>query len=166
LRQLPRLRSLRLAVALYFVVIAVGVAQEITNYLTPGVARVGAKLACRCGGCKESIGQCPMIRCESADPMRRRIYDMQAKGVSDDAIVKTIVNEQGTVALAGQQPLAWIAWLMPPIALLIGFGIYSSWVKRNRTPQPAKLTADEEATLERFHKQIDREVSDEAGDRS
>jgi cytochrome c-type biogenesis protein CcmH/NrfF len=98
--------------------------------------------------------------------MRRRIYDMQAKGMADDAIVKTIVTEQGTVALAGQQPLAWIAWLMPPIALIIGFGIYSAWVKRNRATQPAKLTADEQATLARFHKQIDREFDDEAGDRS
>jgi cytochrome c-type biogenesis protein CcmH/NrfF len=107
-----------------------------------------------------------MIRCESADPMRRRIYDMQAKGMKDDAIVKTIVDEQGIIALAGQQPLEWIAWLMPPVVLMIGFGIYSIWVKRNRATQPAKLTADEQATLERFHKQIDREFDDEAGKRS
>lgn len=138
-------------------------AQDVTNYLTPGVARVGAKLACRCSGCKESIGQCPMIRCESADPMRRRIYDMQAKGMADGAIIKTIVDEQGSVALSGQQPLEWIAWLMPPVVLMIGFGIYSAWVRRNRPTQPAKLTVDEQATLERFHKQIDREFDDESG---
>jgi len=106
-----------------------------------------------------------MIRCDSADPMRRRIYDMQAKGMRDETIVKTIVAEQGTVALSGQQPLAWIAWLMPPVVLMLGFGVYSAWVKRNRpTAQPAPLTAEEQATLARFHTQIDREVSDDAGD--
>lgn len=164
MQRLLRRYRLRLAGA-FFLAVAFAAAQDVTNYLTPGVARVGSKLACRCGGCKESIGQCPMIRCESADPMRRRIYDEQAKGTSDAAIVKQVVNEQGTAALFGQQPLAWIAWLMPPIALLIGFAIYTSWVKRNRAALPVPLSAQEQAMLERFRTQIDREVNDEAGER-
>jgi cytochrome c-type biogenesis protein CcmH/NrfF len=97
--------------------------------------------------------------------MRRRIYDMQAAGMKDDTIVKTIVQEQGAIALFGQQPLEWIAWLMPPIVLMLGFGIYSAWIRRNRPTQPVPLTAEERATLDRFHTQIDREVSDDAGER-
>lgn len=145
--------------AVFFLVFTAVVAQDLTNYLTPDVARVGSRLACRCGGCKESIGNCPMLRCDSADPMRRRIFDMQHKGMSDDAIVKSIVQEQGIVALAGQQPIAWIGWLMPPIALIAGFWIYSRFVRKNQAV-PVPLTAQDQATLDRFRSQIDRELGD------
>ena len=163
---LQRLRrySPKIAAA-FFLFIVVVVAQDMTSYLTPGVARVGAKLACRCAGCKETVGQCPMLHCGSADPMRRRIYDMQARGMNDDAIVKTIVQEQGVIALAGQQPLDWIAWLMPPIVLMLGFAVYTTWVRRNRPSPVAPLTAAEQAMLDRFRTQIDREVSEDAGER-
>jgi cytochrome c-type biogenesis protein CcmH len=132
-------------------------AQDLTNFLTPDVARVGSRLACRCGGCKETVGNCPMIGCGSADPLRRRIYGMQGRGMSDDAIVKQIVQEQGIVALAGQQPLPWIAWLMPGIALLLGFAVYSVYVKRNRK-QAGPMTAADAATLERYRVQIEDEL--------
>ena len=158
MRQLPpRQYSIKLALAFILAVGTVLTAQDLTNYLTPDVARCGARLACRCGGCKMTVGNCPMIGCGSADPMRRRIYDMQARGVNDDAIVKQIVQEQGIVALAGQQPLPWIAWLMPGIALLIGFAVYTAYVKRNRK-QPAPMSAADEATLNRYRSQIDDEL--------
>lgn len=139
--------------ALAFLAFTVAIAQDLTNYLTPSVARVGAHLACRCGGCKESVGQCPMLRCDSADPMRRRIYDMQSRGLNDKEIIGTIVREQGAIALYGQQPLAWIAWAMPPIALLAGFGLYSFYVRRNRA-QPAPLQAEDRALIERYRAQM------------
>jgi cytochrome c-type biogenesis protein CcmH/NrfF len=93
--------------------------------------------------------------------MRRRIYSMLGQGMNDDAIVKQIVREQGVVALSGQQPLPWIAWIMPGIALIVGFAIYSAWVRRNRRI-PAPLTHSDEETLQRYRAQIDREL-DEPG---
>ncbi len=145
--------------AVFFLALTAVVAQDLTNYLTPDVARVGNHLACRCGGCKETIGNCPMLRCDSADPMRRRIFDMQSKGMNDDSIVKRIVQEQGIVALAGQQPIAWIGWLMPPIALVAGFWLYTRFVRKNQAV-PVPLTAQDHATLDRFRSQIDRELGD------
>lgn len=106
-----------------------------------------------------TVGNCPMIGCGYTDPMRRRIFAMQGKGMSDNAIVAQIVKEQGIVALAGQQPLNWIAWAMPPIVLLIGFGIWTAYVRHNRA-QPASLSAADEATLQRFRNQIDRELGE------
>jgi cytochrome c-type biogenesis protein CcmH/NrfF len=104
-----------------------------------------------------------MLHCSSADPKRHRIYDMKQTGMSDNAIVNQIVQEEGIVALAsppseGVWPI--VTWLMPGIALLIGFFIYSSWVKRNKQ-EPAKLTDADKATLERFKGQIDKEFEDE-----
>jgi len=153
--------NLSLLVA-FLIPIAALVAQDPTSYLTPDVTRVGDKLACRCGGCRNTVGNCPMLHCDSADPMRRRIHSMQAKGMDDKAIISTIVREEGIVALAappaeGLGPI--ITWVMPGIALLIGFWVYSLYVKRNRkTPEP--LTPVDRAVIDRFHAQIERELGE------
>jgi len=150
--------NLKLA-GVFFLTLAALMAQDITNYLTPDVARVGSKLACRCAGCKNTVGDCPMLRCESSDPLRRRIYSEQAQGKSDSEIINAIVREQGVVALSEPQPLALFVWIMPGIALLIGFFIYTSFVRRNRQA-PATLTPGDQAVIDRFRTQIDRELGD------
>lgn len=139
------------------------IAQDSTSYLTQDVMRVGGRLACRCGGCRNTVGDCPMLHCGSADPKRHKIYDMKQAGMSDDAIVSQIVQQEGIVALAtppseGFWPV--LTWVMPGLALVIGFLIYSSWVKRNKQ-EPAPLTAVDEATLERHRGQIEKELEDE-----
>ncbi|MBV9406108.1 MAG: cytochrome c-type biogenesis protein CcmH [Acidobacteriaceae bacterium] len=108
-----------------------------------------------------------MLHCSSADPMRRRIYEMKSRGTSDAEIVNTIVREQGVVALSSPPAGSLgglITWLMPPAVLIIGFFVYSSYVRRNRqAPQP--LSTEEQAMLERFRSQIDREL-DQSSDPS
>jgi cytochrome c-type biogenesis protein CcmH/NrfF len=153
-----RLSRLNLKLLFAFLtVFAALFAQDSTSYLTPDVMRVGGKLACRCGGCRNTVGDCPMLRCSSADPMRHRIYDMKSHGASDNDIVSQIVREQGIVALAappteGFGPL--LTWIMPVVALGIGFWIYSWYVKRNRK-QPEALTATDQAMIDRYRSQID-----------
>lgn len=158
---LQRLRPLSLKVsASFFLVIAGLVAQQdVTNYLTPDVARVGERLSCRCGGCKETVGKCPMLRCDSADPKRRRIFDMQARGMSDDAIVNTFVREEGAVALSSPLPLHLITWLATPAALLLGFWVYMSFIRRNRAV-PSTLSADDQAMIDRYRERMDGDLDD------
>jgi len=161
LRRLRRRCNLKLAFA-FFAAIAALIAQDPASYLTPDVLRVGDKLACRCGGCRNTVGNCPMLHCSSADPMRRRIYEMKNRGMADDEIVNAIVREQGVVALSSPPAASLgglITWLTPAAVLLIGFAVYSSYVRRNRqAPQP--LTPVDEAMLERFRSQIDRELEE------
>jgi cytochrome c-type biogenesis protein CcmH/NrfF len=139
-------------------------AQDSTLLMTPEVARVGSRLACRCGTCRNTVGDCPMIRCHSADPMRHRIHDMQAVGISDDAIVQTIVQEEGIVALSSPPGTGWglLTWVMPGIVLLLGFFAYTQWVRRNKGV-PTAMTATDTALLERFRDQIDREMDEPFG---
>jgi len=146
-------------VAAFSLALASLLAQDITNYLTPDVARVGMRLACRCGGCKNTVGDCPMLHCGSADPKRRRIFEMKQRGISDDEIVNTIVREEGVVALSGPLHHELFVWMMPGIALLIGFFLYSAYVRRNRKA-PAPLTPVDEALIDRFRPQIDRELDE------
>jgi len=82
--------------------------------------------------------------------------------MSDDAIVNTFVKEEGIVALAspptqGLGPI--ITWIGPGVALLLGFLVYSWYVRRNRK-QPEQLLPVDQAVLDRFQAQIDRELDD------
>ena len=158
----PRLRRYSPKLVLVFVLaIAAVLAQDPTTYMTASVMRVGNRLACRCGGCRNTVGDCPMLHCESADPLRRRIASMQGRGMNDDAILSAIVREQGVVALASPPATGFglFTWVMPGIALAIGFLIYSSFVRRNRK-KPEPLSASDQAMLERFRSQIDRDFDD------
>jgi cytochrome c-type biogenesis protein CcmH len=166
-RSVPRFwrsTNLKLAVA-FFTVIAAVIAQDPTSYLTPSVMRVGEKLACRCGGCRNTVGNCPMLRCDSADPMRRRIFQMQSSGMGDKQIIDNIVRQEGIVALAsppGQGLGPVVTWVMPGVALAVGVWIWSWYVRRNRR-QPQPLTPVDAAVLERFRTQIDRELDEPSG---
>jgi cytochrome c-type biogenesis protein CcmH len=155
----PRRFSLKLAAAFFFVLSALVAQQDVTSYLTTDVARVGSRLACRCGGCKNTVGDCPMLRCDSSDPKRRRIFEMKSQGLSDDAIVNTFVREEGVVALSSPQPLHLITWLGTPVALLLGFWFYTSFIRRNRKPVET-ISAEDQAMIDRFRPQFDRELDD------
>lgn len=147
--------------AAFLIALAAAIAQDPTSFLTSDVLRVGGRLACRCGGCRNTVANCPMLHCSSADPLRRRIYEMKSRGMSDDAVVKTIVREQGVVALASPptEGLGLVTWIMPPVALLIGFLIYSWYVRRNRK-EPEPLSTVDQAIIDRFRAQIDRELGE------
>ena len=132
------------------------------SYLTPDVVRVGTRLACRCGTCRNTVGDCAMLHCGYCSPKRERIYEMKKQGQSDDEIVNTFVREDGIVTLAspptqGLGPI--VTWVGPGLALLLGFGIYSWWVRRNQKA-PDALKPEEQAVLDRFQAQIDHELDD------
>ena len=138
--------------AAFFLCFAALFAQDPTSYLTPDVARVGDRLACRCGGCRNTVGNCPMLHCHSADPKRQRIHEMQTKGMSDDAIVGAFVQEEGVVALSSPPSGnlgGLITWIMPGVMLLLGFYIYMRYIRGNRQA-PAPISAEDQALLDRY----------------
>ncbi len=95
--------------------------------------------------------------------MRKRIYEMQQRGMSDEAIIRTIVREDGVAALAAppMEGLGGIlTWTMPAIALALGFLTYSWYVRRHSKPA-APLTAEDQAMIDRFRTQIDRELDED-----
>ena len=159
---LPQLKH-RFFLACFFAFAAVLIAEDATSYLTPDVARVGSKLACRCGGCRNTVGDCPMLRCGSADPLRHRISNLKGKGMSDDAIVNQIVREQGIVALAsppGQGLGPIVTWVMPGLMLVLGFFVYSAFVRRH-SKKPAPLSQADEFLISRYRDQMERELEEE-----
>ena len=151
-------------IALFFLAICAILAQDQdpTSLITPGVLRVGDKLACRCQTCRNTVGNCPMLHCGYTQPMRERIKKMQDAGMSDGNIINTIVQEQGVVALAAPPATGWglFTWVMPGVALVFGFLIYSWWVRRNRKQEPERINEFDRAVLDRFRDQIESELGD------
>lgn len=162
---MPAVRLRRFNLKLFFAFFAVlgaVVAQDPSSYQTPDVLRVGSRLACRCGGCRNTVGDCPMMRCSYSSPMRQRIHEMKMQGASDNSIVNNIVREEGVVALAtppSDSLGGFVTWVMPAVALILGFLVYSWYVRRNqKAPEP--ISASDEANINRFRAQMDRELGE------
>ena len=100
-----------------------------------------------------------MLRCDSSDPKRRRIFEMKSHGLSDDTIVNTFVREEGSVALSSPQPLHLITWLATPLAALFGFWLYTSFLRRH-SKESGPVSAADQAAMERYRGQIDSELGE------
>jgi len=142
---------------------AVCLPQSGTNIMTPEARRVGERLACKCGSCNNTVGNCPMLECHYASPAREKISAMQKAGKTDDAIVDNFVQESGLSALASPptQGFNLLGWVMPFIALAIGLIAVTIYLKRfhpKRAPQAATPEIDPEM-LARYRERIDKEVS-------
>ena len=127
--------------------------------MTPAVQRVGMKLACLCGTCKNTVGDCPMLMCHYSMPAREQIAKLQEASVSDAEIIKTIVREQGVKALASPptEGFSLLAWVMPFAAIALGLLFLSWFIKRQRAHAPAAEV--DPRVLERYHDQIEKDTA-------
>ena len=124
---------------------------------------MGDRLACKCGGCNNTVGNCPMLKCHYADPARQRIAKMLADGMTDDAIVAVFVKEEGLSALAvpPAEGFNLLGWVMPFIALVAGLGMIWMYIKRFRKPVDAVAPPLEPAVDKQYRERIEKELSDE-----
>ena len=103
-----------------------------------------------------------MLHCSYAGPMRQRIYDMKGRYLSDDYIVNAIVREQGIVALAAPPAEGFggiLTWVMPGVVLVLGFFVYTWYVRRNQKA-PAPLSASDQAIVNRYQDEMNRELEE------
>jgi cytochrome c-type biogenesis protein CcmH/NrfF len=122
------------------------------------VERVGAHIACQCGGCKESVS-CPMAKrgCSFCVPAKAKIYKMQSAGMSDSAIIDIYKKEFGDkVYLA--DPSSFF-WLTPTFVIILGvLGIFY-FVRRNQRGTLVAVPAGHDASLDKYRDEIDREMN-------
>lgn len=154
-----RLRNSLLAVALA----AISLAQSSSALLTPEIRRVGSRLACLCGTCNNTVGDCPMLECHYTRPAREKIAAQQAAGRSDDQIVQGIVKEQGLQALAAppNEGFNSLAWIMPWIALSLGLGViwfFMRYLNAKRQKTAAAPNLDPEL-LNRYRENIEKDLA-------
>lgn len=125
------------------VLIAFGcLGQTASLMMNPNVKRVGMKLACLCGVCKNSVGDCVMLGCHYAGGARAKIAQMQTIGANDENIVGKFVSEQGLKALVVPPASGFnlTVWIMPFLMLAIGLYAIYAYVQRMKRPAAAAAT--------------------------
>ena len=155
-----RLKNSFLAVLLAVAALA----QSSSALLTPEIRRVGGRLACLCGTCNNTVGDCPMLECHYTKPMRERIAAMQKLGMSDEEIVNAVVKDKGLQALAAppEEGFNLLAWIMPWIA--VSLGLVAIWVfisRLNRKKAVAAAAAPEldPEVLKHYRENIEKDLA-------
>jgi len=153
---MQRLRTSILAVLLA----AVSLGQSASQLQTEAVRRVGSKLACLCGGCKNTVADCQMLECHYSSPARQRIAELQAAGRSDAEIIDDFIQRNGKQALAAPPAEGFnlLAWVMPFVAIAAGLGMIWLFIQRFRKPMPASHALADTATLSHYQEQIERDL--------
>lgn len=145
--------------SLLLLVAALCLAQD--SLVSPAVRRVGEKLSCLCGVCKNTVGTCDMMGCHYTAPKREQIAAMQAKGMSDQSIVDVIVKEVGLQALSEppQQGFNAMALVMPFIMITIGLYAIYWFIQRNqRQAAMAVSNPVHPEVLDRFRAAAEKEM--------
>jgi len=136
-------------------------AQVSSELITDEIRRVGARLACLCGSCKNSVGDCAMLACHYSKPAREKIRDMQARGMTDDAIVAEFVKTEGKRALVVPpgEGFSGLAWWMPPAVVGMGLAFIYWWIRRMRAPRPSPAPELDPAVLARYRDSIEKDLA-------
>jgi cytochrome c-type biogenesis protein CcmH len=140
---------------------AVCLGQSASQLQTEAVRRVGSKLACLCGGCNNTVADCPMLECHFALPARQRIASLQAMGKSDAEIIDEFVQQYGKQVLAvpPAEGFNLLAWVMPFVAIAAGLAIVWMFIQRFRRPVAASRGLADQETLSRYQAQIEKDLT-------
>jgi cytochrome c-type biogenesis protein CcmH len=140
-------------------VTALALAQSASDLVRPEIRRVGDRLACLCGACKNTVATCQMLGCHYAQPAREKIAEMQKAGKSDEEIVAYFVQREGKRALAvpPTEGFDLLSWVMPFVAIGLGLAALTLYIRRFRKPAPVEEL--DASTVTRYQEQIDKEFS-------
>ena len=153
----PRLRVSFVGLA----VVALSLAQSASDVVTPEIRRVGDKLACLCGSCKNTVASCPMLGCHYAYPSRQTIAKRQAEGAADGQIISEFIAKEGKRALAvpPTEGIYWSAWIMPFVMIGVGLLAIFWFIKRYFRPATAGAPIVDAGDLDRYQEQIDKDLA-------
>ena len=132
-------------------------AQTAEELESPAVNRIASKLLCPCG-CKMNMA-CRMdpYPCQTCWNNKKKILTMQAAGMSDEAILAQFQQDMGKDVVAVNPGV--LGSLSFYTAAVLGL-ILVLWVIRKYTRKGVATGAApaEEALLDRYHEQIEKEV--------
>lgn len=109
---------------------------------------------------QEAIGMirspyCPGFMLEvcpspQAELLRDSIYDLAAGGMESDDIVEWAIANHGEEwrGLPKRSGAGLLAWIIPPIALLLGIGALVAWMKSSHNPKTEVLPEESDISGE------------------
>ncbi len=95
--------------------------------------KLSHQIMCTCG-CNELLGECNHMSCPDSPGMRDTLMSAVSHGDSDKTIFISFQNQYGPTALAAPRFTAFnhVAWIMPPLVLVLGLGLIAFTVRRWR----------------------------------
>jgi cytochrome c-type biogenesis protein CcmH/NrfF len=124
---------------------------------------LGHQLMCICG-CGQILLECNHVGCPDSDGMRNELMAAVSRGDSDSLVEQSFVQKYGPTVLAAPTTSGFdsTAWILPIVALFLGFGIVVL-VVRTWKNRPAPALADDVrpargAELDRFREQAKKET--------
>lgn len=112
-------KGLKRALLLLLLAVAV-LAQTASQIESDDVKRVGTKLTCQCGACKDNLN-CMMSagQCHFCKPARTKIFKMQSAGLNDTQVIDSFIREYGPAIFRPDPNNSF--WIVP--YALLGFGV-------------------------------------------
>ena len=143
---------------LVFVVAVAALAQTASEKPNVDVRRVGARLQCQCGGCKDSVATCSMLECHFSKPAKERIAQMQSVGWSDDQIVQAFIRDYG-MAVYLAPPNAF-GWIVPYACVGLGLGVILLFIRKYKAKPMTNLgtVEPEDPELAKYQEQIEQDT--------
>lgn len=124
---------------------------------------IGHQMMCICG-CNQILLECNHVGCPDSDGMRNELMTAVSRGDSDSLVSQAFVQKYGPTVLAAPTGTGFdrTAWIMPFVALILGFGLVI-FVVRAWKNRPAPAIADglrpiRGAELEQFRDQAGKET--------
>ena len=146
--------------ALLLLLATLCVAQNPMDFVSPEIKRVGMKLACLCGSCRNTVGDCSMLGCGYSFPARQKIKKYQSMGSSDASVIGRFIKEDGLKVLAEPQTEGFglLGWIMPFFALSAGLLGVAIYVKRFRKPEPLPVVEVDASKLAEFEVKAAKDI--------
>ena len=124
---------------------------------------LGHQLMCICS-CGQILLECNHVGCPDSDGMRNELMAAVSRGDSDSLVQQAFVQKYGPTVLAAPTGAGFdrAAWIMPFVALILGFGLVILVVREWKN-RPAPAIADglrpiRGAELEEFRDQARKET--------
>src|SRR5438445_6351381 len=137
--------------------------------------QIGSKLKCMCSGCDQAAGKCYHVGgaysgpCDTAKTMLREIDTHIARGMTDEQVLKAMIQEYGPLAYVEppKSGFGLVAWLTAMLYLLGGTALVIVVMKRWRK-RPVAVAATSSANgvrvspelLARAREQAQRETEE------
>src|SRR5580704_10081384 len=140
------------------VIVLLGAGDPATRF-----SEIGHQMMCICG-CSQILLECNHVGCPASDGMRNELMASVKRGDSDSLVEQGFVQKYGPTVLAAptMQGFDRAAYIIPPVALLLGVGLIV-FVIRSWKNRPAPALADglqpvRGADLEQFRDQASKET--------
>jgi cytochrome c-type biogenesis protein CcmH len=125
--------------------------------------QIGHQLMCICS-CGQILLECNHVGCPDSDGMRNELMAAVSRGDSDSLVQQAFVQKYGPTVLAAPTTSGFdrTAWILPGVALFVGFGILilviRSWKNRPAPALADGLTPVEGSKLDQFREQARKET--------